>query len=44
LATIKSKVMRSFGVQRNSAAEEDASEGSEKREKLMHILKDVFRL
>jgi hypothetical protein len=40
---MKSKVVRSSGVQRNSAAKEDAREGSQKREELMHISKDAFR-
>jgi hypothetical protein len=36
--------MRSSGVQRKRAAKEDAREGSQKREELMHILKkDAFR-
>jgi hypothetical protein len=34
--------MHSSGVQRNSPAKEDAREGSQKREELMHMLKDAF--
>jgi hypothetical protein len=35
--------MHSSEVQRNRPAKEDAREGAQKREELMHMFKDAFR-